>query len=278
MNPPDRQPIEELLRKSPQPRPPQDLKEKLIMQAKSFPSSPPQPSFPTRPGGGWLRRWWPVLVPAGFSLVCAVVLAVQQQEIRALKQRIESLLPVTFDVAVPAAAANEATVQDPAAEAPEIARLKELVGQLTGEIAELEKVRAENQGLRARLSAIRCVNHMKQLGLSVRLWAGENGDRYPADIVCMSNEMSTPKILVCPSDKGRMVAPNFSSFTTANCSYEWFLNPPGSDTEPSRVLTRCPIHGSVGLYDGSVQGVATNHPELLIQRDGKLYYEPASRP
>jgi hypothetical protein len=302
MNAPDDQLIEKLLRSSPQPRPPQNLKERLLMQAKSFPSpSSSQPSILAQPGGGWFRRWWPVLVPAGFSLVCAVVLAVQQQEIRALKQTIETLSG-SVAPATPEVAANDAPapVQDPAAEAQEIARLKELVGKLNGEISELEKLRTENQGLRAKLSAtqtgslaedldalarakeraqrIACVNNMKQLSLSVRIWAGDNADRYPTDIVCMSNEMSTPKILVCPADEGHVAAPNFDSFTTANCSYEWFLNPPGSDAEPTRVLTRCPIHATIGIYDGSVfNGAATNHPDWLIQRDGKLYYESPSR-
>jgi hypothetical protein len=305
MKGPDDQLIENLLRTAPQPRPPQGLKGKLIMQARSFQSSSSsQPSILARPGGGWFRRWWPVLVPAGFSLVCAVVLAVQQQEIWALKKTIQTLsgsvVPATPEAATPAVAANDSPVQDPAAEAQEIARLQELVGKLTGEISELEKMRTENQGLRARLSAtqpglsaeetdalakarekaetIRCVNNMKQLGLAVRIWAGDNADRYPPDIVCMSNVMNTPKILVCPTDKGHVVAPNFDSFTAANCSYEWFLNPSGSDTEPTRVMTRCPIHGTVGLYDGSVHmGAATNHPEGLIQRDGRLYYEPPSQ-
>ena len=305
MKTPDDQLIDKLLRTAPQPRPPQDLKGKLIMQAKSFqPPSSSQASILARPGGGWFRRWWPALVPAGFSLVCAVVLAVQQQEIWALKQTIQTLsssvTPATPEDVTPAVAADDALVQDRAAEAREIARLKDLIGKLIGEISELEKLRTENQGLRAKLSAtqaalsaeetdalvkarekaeaINCVNNLKQLGLAARIWAGDNADRYPPDIVCMSNEMNTPKILVCPTDKGHVVAPNFDSFTTANCSYEWFLSPPGSDTEPTRVLTRCPIHGTVGLYDGSVQmGAATNHPEWFIQRDGKLYYEPSSR-
>ena len=51
----------------------------------------------------------------------------------------------------------------------------------------------------------------------------------------------------------------------------------GAIPEPDRVLLRCPIHGSIGLADGSVQmGVAKAHPECLVQRDGKLYYAPAN--
>src|ERR1700722_20034511 len=77
---------------------------------------------------------------------------------------------------------------------------------------------------------ISCVNNLKQVGLAFRVWAGDNGDRYPqavpsasggalekvysaADTApsgavqycvtnifeAMSNELSTPKILYCPS-------------------------------------------------------------------------------
>jgi hypothetical protein len=39
-------------------------------------------------------------------------------------------------------------------------------------------------------------------------------------------------------------------------------------------MFRCPIHGTVGIGDGSVhRGVALEHPERLVTRDGKLYYD-----
>jgi prepilin-type N-terminal cleavage/methylation domain-containing protein len=86
---------------------------------------------------------------------------------------------------------------------------------------------------------ISCVNNLKQVGLSFRLWEGDNGDKYPmavtaanggaqdytskgatgtitptaaatltafpnvgytANFLIMSNQLSTGKILICPSD------------------------------------------------------------------------------
>jgi hypothetical protein len=94
----------------------------------------------------------------------------------------------------------------------------------------------------------------------------------------MSNELSTPKILVCPGDTNRPVAVDWASFTSANCSYE-YLAPNGSPADPTRVLARCPIHGNIGLCDGSVQQrVAKDHPEWLVQREGKLYLETSDNP
>jgi len=78
---------------------------------------------------------------------------------------------------------------------------------------------------------INCVNNLKEVGLAFRVWEGDNGDQYPmavgsaqggarefvpsatttstgnaaaggfvAAFLVMSNELSTPKILICTSD------------------------------------------------------------------------------
>ena len=128
--------------------------------------------------------------------------------------------------------------------------------------------------------SIQCINNLKQFGLAVRVWAIDNGDTFPPDFLSMSNELNTPKILVCPADTNRPVAANWTAFTSANCSYE-YLAPSASSAnpEPYRVLVRCPIHGHIGLCDGSVQGsVGKNHPDWLIERDGKLFYQDPRDP
>ena len=77
---------------------------------------------------------------------------------------------------------------------------------------------------------INCVNNLKQIGLSYRTWALDNQDKYPMQVsvtnggtmelvnsgpafvhyLVMSNELSTPKILICPQDGD----PNRTSATT----------------------------------------------------------------
>ncbi len=235
-----------------------------------------------------------------FALGCTLFVVTQHLRIRYLRSSIRILTSGVSSAAQPkVAGVTESLGLREAAlsrEKAEIERLTKLRNQLTSQVVQLEQMRVENEKLRAELAhpriagmssdetetlakardkaiSVQCANNLKQFGLAVRVWALDNEDRFPPDIVCMSNELSTPKILVCPADYSRQVATDWSTFTPANCSYE-HLAPAGSDDEPLRVLSRCRIHGHVGLCDGSVQmQVALNHPDYFVFRDGKLYME-----
>jgi hypothetical protein len=299
--------IENVLRQAPRPLPPAGLKERLEAEAPAGRrDSDTSTSRVGRGSGSWLARWWPALAPAAASLACAAVLTVQQKEIRDLKAALQAAPPAVPVQELRPAEADQSSppakdpAESPVSEETEIARLKALEAKLTKEISRLEKMAIENENLRKQLASgasatltpeetrmlevarekamsIQCVNNLKQLGLAARIWAVDHGDTTPASLLQMTNEMSTPKILFCPADTGRQAAANWSSFTAANCSYD-YLAPSAPETEPSRVMFRCPIHGSLGLCDGSVQmGVAKTHPEWLIQRDGKLYLQPSNR-
>src|ERR1051326_4223383 len=79
---------------------------------------------------------------------------------------------------------------------------------------------------KAKAQKIACTNNLKQVGLSYRIWANDNGDVFPMSVstnqggsselrrnagtvadttfynfLVMSNELSTPKVLICPSDR-----------------------------------------------------------------------------
>src|SRR5688572_16696693 len=97
---------------------------------------------------------------------------------------------------------------------------------------------------KAKAQRINCVSNLKQVGLSFRLWADDNSGRYPQSVdinnggampvaangwgaanaavplmytifQVMSNELSTPKVVVCPSDE-RNARTNFNSKPPAN--------------------------------------------------------------
>jgi prepilin-type N-terminal cleavage/methylation domain-containing protein len=87
---------------------------------------------------------------------------------------------------------------------------------------------------------INCVNNLKQVGLAFRIWEGDNGDKYPMNVMAaqggaqdyvqttatapanlnptlpflvMSNELSTPKVCYCPSDSYHTTTPtNFNGY------------------------------------------------------------------
>ena len=167
-------------------------------------------------------------------------------------------------------------------------------------------------------SRINCVSNLKQVGLAFRLWEGDNNGKYPMAVsmtnggameliatgnvaACfrvMSNELSTPKILLCPKDSRRTYTTNFSaSFSDANISY--FINLDVADeSRPQMVLdgddnllvdgkpaepgilnlgtnssvgwTKERHHnvGYVGMADGSAQSVTTNGLQPLLRQTG----------
>lgn len=67
----------------------------------------------------------------------------------------------------------------------------------------------------------------------------------------MSNEINNTKILICPSDRSRHPAENFSSITPDNCSYE-IVTKGLHEGDTNNVFLRCKIHGYVAYADGSV--------------------------
>ncbi len=86
---------------------------------------------------------------------------------------------------------------------------------------------------------INCMNNLKQTGLAFRMWEDDNGvfpmqyrstnfdgPRYALEqkmylyFQAMSNELNTPKIIVCPGDESRSCATNFTTdFNNARVSY-----------------------------------------------------------
>jgi hypothetical protein len=133
------------------------------------------------------------------------------------------------------------------------------------------------EDMRAKALSIRCVNNLKQIGLAARIWANDNSDILPPNWLSMSNELSTPKILICPADSARAAAIDWVSFSAANVSYE-YLNPNGSEEEPQVVLARCPIHNHVCLSDGSVQQLGKNRRITRNPNDGKYYVIDPTQP
>jgi len=103
-----------------------------------------------------------------------------------------------------------------------------------------------------RAGSIGCGNYLVSIGYAARLWSSDRGgEHFPPDLLSMSNEVITPRILVCPGDRSRQSAASWASFTPEQSSFE-VVTPSPRDGDTNRVFLRCKIHGSVLYGDGSV--------------------------
>ena len=105
-------------------------------------------------------------------------------------------------------------------------------------------------------SGLNCVNNLKQVAIGFRIWEGDNGDKYPMQVLVtnggamelalngdvagifrvMSNELSTPKILFCPSDTGRHCATNFTTDLNHQ-TISYFVGLDAEDKYPQMILS-----------------------------------------
>jgi hypothetical protein len=96
-----------------------------------------------------------------------------------------------------------------------------------------------------------CAANMKAVGLAGRLYASDRDGHMPTNFISMSNEVITPLVLHCPSDRVNERVRTWDKFSDATCSYE-MVTPGALDGATNVVFIRCKIHGHVGYADGSV--------------------------
>ncbi len=117
---------------------------------------------------------------------------------------------------------------------------------------------------------IHCTNNLRQIGLGLRTWAMDFNDRYPMQVPAteggppnqaafsvspygaaytyqvfgvLSNELTTPRLLVCPSDE-RTAQTNFNMLAgssaagayLANANVSFFIGKDAVDTNPQMLL------------------------------------------
>jgi competence protein ComGC len=108
---------------------------------------------------------------------------------------------------------------------------------------------------KTRATRVQCSYQLRQVGLAFRIWGGDHQGRSPMQVSItnggamepaaagdpvpvfqvMSNELSTPKFLICPADPHRFSATNFTEgFRRANIGY--FVNLDAADANPQTIL------------------------------------------
>jgi prepilin-type N-terminal cleavage/methylation domain-containing protein len=117
---------------------------------------------------------------------------------------------------------------------------------------------------KAKAQRITCVNNLKQVGLAFKIFGNDNGDSFPMGLstnqggssefrrgpgqratdhffhlIAMSNELSTPKVIACPSDPGRDIATNWWQIVVSsrNESVSYIVGYDAQDTYPQTILS-----------------------------------------
>jgi len=274
------QKLEHILRNPPAVKPPADLLADLQRQMVLPKSVTSRATLP------FWKQWMPALSFGVLVLGCIVALGVQTSELIQLKRENRTLQEqvatkgVTSEPQTTFATAPGLS----AAEQEEIVNLRAEVEQLRQQLQLADQLRAEQEQLRQQLLAakerlrdedpfaaykekaesIACANNLKQIGLAARLWAHEHNWQLPPDLVSMRKELNTPKILVCPADRARTAALTWEEWTPAQVTYE-YLGAENSEKDWEAVVTRCPIHGNVGVNDGSA-----HMNRKLMMENGRL--------
>jgi hypothetical protein len=127
-------------------------------------------------------------------------------------------------------------------------------------------------------SSFLCVNNLKSIGLALRTWTIDHNGDFPFNapkvtggtkefclvsndgfdskayihFMVMSNELTTPKVLICPGDSSRRPANDFGGLQVTNVTYQMRSGADINTTKPKEVVVRCPIHGHALQCNGAV--------------------------
>ena len=165
---------------------------------------------------------------------------------------------------------------------------------------------------KAKAQQINCANNLKQVGLSFRQYATDQQDRFPQSLstneggcseyvtlangtgnplntywiyVTMSNELATPKTVVCPADSARNAISNFYGMIKytppqggGNASVSYFVNLDADETRPQGMLSGDRNMSTVSnattatAYDAFFKVEVKLDPRLVANKANAQYY------
>lgn len=145
---------------------------------------------------------------------------------------------------------------------------------------------------KAKAQRIRCVNNLKQIGLSFRMFSNDHSEKFPwvVDVAdggslnapsqdtmwhfrAISNELSTPKVLVCPSDGKKSQAKDWVAFDNSNISftagYDALETFPQSILSTDRNFSTAGSVGGCGSFAGAQASALTPTTEWDVDIHNK---------
>ena len=133
---------------------------------------------------------------------------------------------------------------------------------------------------KARAPRIGCTTNLKHIGIAARIYANDHEDRFPwmvstnfnptntsgsmeltnspqvsVHFQAMSNELVTPKVLHCNTDKARSRVQDFTSLGNGNVSY--FVGFDARETDPQSILSG-DRNITGGITNGFLRSISTN--------------------
>ncbi len=157
---------------------------------------------------------------------------------------------------------------------------------------------------KARAARINCVSNLKQVGLAFRIWSNDHTDRFPWVVAqndggvqdyltannwsawdayrAASNELNSPKILVCNSDTGKnrsnvflppgATAPagtiGFKDGPSPDNHLSYFVGNDADETRPSKILSG-DRNISGGATSGGLAGAPTVGSKMVWTTDAQ---------
>lgn len=148
----------------------------------------------------------------------------------------------------------------------------------------------QERGDRRIPQQITCANNLKQIGLAIKIWEGDHGDRYPFNVstnaggtleFCSVGKdgfdnnaylhfkamggdeyLMVPLLVVCPQDKARKAATNWANLRPENVTYRLCSSTNMLDSDSHRILAVCPVDGNILYCDGHVTDKNGNAPAV----------------
>jgi hypothetical protein len=161
-------------------------------------------------------------------------------------------------------------------------------------------------GSKPRSERVLCLNNLRQIGVALNLWATDHGNLYPWRVqppegvrgaaqtgnpwysfAWVSNELATPKVLMCPADKTKRMASSwgfeaedgFLNASNRNNALSYAVGLDAFGDNPNHVLSGDRnlnsgglLSGCSALSGGSVPAFRTSPPDAFVGWTDRLHY------